>query len=89
MEQGFKNTSYICWILNWLTVDPDKYCLRIRQCEEKSTTMQPMVGGKLSKSEESYLNTHETRASESVQLTEKWGKLKKKVSKVRKVRNSK
>ena len=29
---------------------------RLEQCEEKSTTMQPMVGGKLSKSEESYPN---------------------------------
>ena len=40
--------------------------------------MQPMVGGKLSKSEESYLNTHETRASESVQLMEKWEEKKSK-----------
>ena len=41
------------------------------QCEEKSTTMQPMVGGKLSKSEESYPNARETRAPESVQFNQK------------------
>ena len=42
-----------------------------KQCEEKSTTMQPMVGGKLSKSEESYPNARKTRAPESVQFKEK------------------
>ena len=41
------------------------------QCEEKSTTMQPMVGGKLSKSEESYPNARKMRALESVQFEEK------------------
>ena len=38
------------------------------QCEEKSTTMQPMVGGKLSKIEESYPNARKTRAPENVQF---------------------
>ena len=47
------------------------------QCEEKSTTMQPTVGGKLSKSEESYPNARETPAPESVQFKEKYGKIKK------------
>ena len=41
------------------------------QCKEKSTTMQPMVVGKLSKSEKSYPNARETRAPESVQFKEK------------------
>ena len=41
------------------------------QCEEKSKTMQPMVGGKLSKSEESNPNARETLAPESVQFKEK------------------
>ena len=44
---------------------------KVVQCEEKSTTMQPMVGGTLSKSEESYPNARETRAPESVQFKEK------------------
>ena len=41
------------------------------QCKDNSTTMQPMVGGKLSKSEKSYPNAREMRAPESVQLKEK------------------
>ena len=50
----------------WRTVFEAKW-----QCVEKSTTMQPMVGGKLSKSEESYPNACKKRAPESVQLKEK------------------
>ena len=42
--------------------------LSVEQWEEKSTTMQPMVGGMLSKSEESYPNARETRALEIVQF---------------------
>ena len=41
------------------------------QCKEKFTTMQPMVGGKLSKSEEGYPNARKTHAPESVQFKEK------------------
>ena len=44
------------------------------KCEEKSTTMHPMVGGKLSKKEESYHNACEMRAQESAQYEEKCGK---------------
>ena len=47
-----------------------KWNVTQNQCEEKSTTMLPMVGGKLSKSEESYPNARETCAPESVQLKE-------------------
>ena len=43
------------------------------QGKEKSTTMRPMLGGKLSKSEKSYPNARETRAPESVQSKEKKG----------------
>ena len=45
------------------------------QCKEKSPTMQPMVGGKLSKSEEIYPNAREMRAPESAQYEEKCGNL--------------
>ena len=57
------------------------FFLSNQQCKEKSTTMQPMVGGKLSKSEESYPNACETRAPESVQFKEKKGKFKRKIRK--------
>ena len=47
------------------------------QCKEKSTTMQPMVGGNLSKSEESYPNALKMPAPESAQYEEKCGNFQK------------
>ena len=84
-KQFFQSTRflhYICHTVCYLnaflllfTIQVQKLAVRLKETkkrwEEKSTTMLPMVGGKLSKSEENYPNARQTRAPESVQFQEK------------------